>query len=237
MVAAMDMWSSIGEAMGTAKDRVGSLVTALGARIGGIADPQVRRQVAFTVAIIALSAKMAKADGVVTADEVAAFRTLFAVPTSEARHVARLFDIAKRDVAGFQTYASQVAALYGNDRQGLEDVIDGLFAIAKADGAVHEAELVYLGNVAAIFGFAPQAFERIMLRHVVPEEGDPYAVLGASRDWSMREIRAHYLRLVAEHHPDKLIARGVPADFTAANSRMAVINTAFGRIEQERGRT
>jgi DnaJ like chaperone protein len=236
MVAPMSIWSSIGEAIGTAKDRVGSLMAAVGARIGGIADPQVRRQVAFTVAIIALSAKMAKADGVVTADEIAVFRTLFAVPASEERNVVRLFDIAKRDVAGFQAYASQIAALYEGDRQGLEDVIDGLFAIAKADGAVHEAELVYLENVAAIFGFEPEAFERIVLRHVVPEEGDPYAVLGASREWSMREIRARYLALVAEHHPDKLIARGVPADYTAANSRMAAINTAFGRIEQERGR-
>ena len=75
----------------------------------------------------------------------------------------------------------KIANLYGNDVGGLTDVVDGLFAIARADGAVHEAELVYLERVAGIFGIDGPAFARIAERHVVGAEGDPYVVLGVER--------------------------------------------------------
>jgi DnaJ like chaperone protein len=201
----------------------------------GIADPTARRQVAFSIALIALSAKMAKADGVVTHDEEAAFRGLFAVTAGEERNVARLFDLAKRDVAGFESYAEKIAGIYTGDRQGLEDVVDGLFAIARADGAVHEAEYVYLERVASIFGIGGLAFERIAARHVVTEEGDPYLILGVGRALSLAAIRRHYLQLVAENHPDRLIARGLPQEaLSLANDRMAAINRAWERVERER---
>ena len=163
----MNMWRRIGEAVEVAGGRFVGLMGWLGGLMAGIGDPELRRQVAFSVALIALSAKMAKADGVVTSDEVAAFRALFAVPASEERSVTRLFQMAQRDVAGYRTYASRIATLYADDRQALEDVIDGLFSIAKADGAVHDAELTYLEDVASIFGFDGREFERITLRHVV----------------------------------------------------------------------
>ena len=230
----MTVWSRIG---GAVEGAGRSLMGWLGSLMSGIGDPKVRRQVAFSVALIALSAKMAKADGVVTSNEVAAFRSLFAVPAGDERAVNRLFDIARRDVAGYRSYATRVAALYKDDRQGLEDVIDGLFSIAKADGAVHEAELTYLESVAAIFGFEGRDFERIVLRHVVPAEGDPYLILGADRAWPMSRIRARYLELVGENHPDRLSARGMPDDFvTIATDRMAAINGAYERIERERSR-
>ena len=227
----MNVWQKIGEA---AEGGAGALLDWVSRLFAGIRDPAARRQVAFSVALIALSAKMAKADGVVTANEVAAFRNLFSVPAAEERHVARLFDLAKQDVAGFDAYANRIAAIYAGDRTSLEDVIDGLFVIAKADGAVHEAELVYLEDVAAIFGIRGGDFERIAVRHVVPAEGDPYMVLGAGRDWPLAEIRARYRRLVAENHPDKLIARGLREDFVAiANDRLAAINRAWDRIKLE----
>jgi DnaJ like chaperone protein len=228
----MTMWTRIGTAVeGASKGLLGWLSGLL----AGIGDPRLRRQVAFSVALIALSAKMAKADGVVTANEVAAFRGMFSVPASDAKAVARLFDLAKRDVAGFRSYATRVADIYKDDPQGLEDVIDGLFSIAKADGAVHEAELVYLEDVASIFGFAGPDFERIVLRHVVPREGDPYLILGADRAWPMNRVRARYLALVSENHPDRVAARGLPEHFTAiATDRMAAINAAYERIERER---
>src|SRR6185369_14151575 len=121
--------------------------------------------------------------------------------------VARLFDLAKGDVAGYDSYAARVASLYADEPEALADVIDGLFFIAKADGAVHEAELVYLESVAAIFGIRGVAFERIAARHVVGPEGDPYLALGVGRDWPTSEIRTQYLKLVSENHPDRFIAR------------------------------
>ncbi len=229
----MAIWVWIRRAAEGGAGAVGGVAEWLGTVLAG--DPATRRQVAFSVALIALSAKMAKADGIVTADEVAAFRQIFAVPVSEERNVARLFDLAKRDVAGFEAYAQRIADFYGQDRQGLEDVVDGLFAIARADGAVHSAELVYLGRVATIFGIDEAGFDRIALRHVVPEEGDPYRVLGADRSFSLVEIRARYRALAAENHPDRLFARGVPPEAAAlAHQRMAAINLAWQRIQIER---
>ena len=159
------------------------------------------------------------------------------IPPGEERNVARLFDLARQDVAGFETYAKRVAQLYDDDCCPLEDVLDGLFVIAKADGAVHDAEMAYLEQVATIFGFSHADFERIAARHVMPEEGDPYLILGADRSWSFDEMRRHYRRLVAENHPDKVIARGLPEEFVAlATDRLATINRAWERIEVERGR-
>lgn len=180
---------------------------------------------------------MAKADGIVSTIEVDAFRRQFIVPPGEEKHVARLFDLAKSDVAGFDAYAARIASFYGEDRKGLEDVLDGLFVIAAADGAVHHAEFSYLEQVGAIFGIEGVAFERVAARHVLPEDGDPYLVLGADRDMKFDEIRHRYLALVTDNHPDRLIGRGVPEEFvTLANKRLAAINGAWARIELERSR-
>jgi DnaJ like chaperone protein len=232
----MSIWSWIG---GSADG--GSVFGAFFEWVGGllptIGDPATRRQVAFSVALIALSAKMAKADGIVTRDEVAAFERMFKVPAGEEKHVNRLFDLARQDVAGFETYAGRIASLYEGDRAALEDVVDGLFAIAGADGAVHEAELIYLERVSEIFSIDRAAFERISARHIIPEEGDPYLILGVDRSLGFVEIKARYRLLAAENHPDRLLARGIPPEAASiAHERMAVINRAFERIERERRR-
>jgi DnaJ like chaperone protein len=228
----MTIWKWVGQAA----ENGGATVSALLGRAGSVfGDAETRRQVAFSVALIALAAKMAKADGIVTADEVAAFRRGFSVPAGEERHVTRLFDLARRDVAGYDSYARRIGSLYADEPAQLEDVLDGLFVIAKADGAVHEAEYAYLEDVAGILGIEGAAFQRIASRHVVPEEGDPYLALGADRRWSFEKIRSAYRKLVADNHPDKLMARGLPPEFIAiANDRLAAINRAFERVEKER---
>jgi DnaJ like chaperone protein len=231
----MSVWSWIGGLTESGAGAVGALFEWLGGVVGSIGDPTTRRQVAFSVALIALSAKMAKADGVVTVDEVGAFRRSFAIADGEEAAVARLFDLAKRDVAGYDAYAARIADLFGDDRAALIDVLDGLFAIATADGAVHEAEFAYLGAVAEILGILPTDFDAIAARHVVLEEGDPYLVLGVERSWPLTEIRFRYRQLVADNHPDRAIARGMPQEFIAiANGRMAAINRAWEMIERAR---
>ncbi|MCP4382861.1 MAG: molecular chaperone DjiA [Hyphomicrobiales bacterium] len=230
----MSLWKWIGEAAESGAGAAGALFEWVGSAFVG--DRETRRQVAFSVALIALSAKMAKADGVVTSDEVAAFHRLFVTPESEARHVEMLFDLAKRDVAGFEAYATRIAALFDGDCQALEDVVDGLFAIAGADGAVHEDEMAYLQRVAEIFTISDAGFDRIAARHVVPEEGDPYRVLGIARTLTLEELGRHYRLLAAENHPDRLLARGLPPEAEAlAHERMAAINRAWDRIKLERG--
>lgn len=229
----MSVWSSLGaivNAIGTGGaqivDRLVQLV---------LARPEGTSSVGFTVAMIALSAKMAKADGVVTTDEILAFRELFDVPPSEERNVARLFNLAQEDIAGFEVYAKKLADLFPYDRKTLLDILDGLFHIAKADGVVHESEIGYLSRVAEVFGFDDREFSRILARHV-RSDGNPYEVLGLGPEASDGELKAHYRREVQETHPDRLIARGVPEEFVRiANDRLAALNEAWAKICAERG--
>ncbi len=193
------------------------------------------REAVFTAGLIALSAKMAKADGVVTRDETVAFRQIVSVPESEAARVEKLFALAKETSAGFEAYAKQIAHRFGDRPELLEDVLDGLFHIAKADGAVHEAERRYLAQVASIFGFSDDRFASIEARHVRVKD-DPYLVLGADRGWDDAALRRQWRRLVAENHPDRQIALGLPPEAVRiATERLAAINAAWDRIAQERG--
>lgn len=193
------------------------------------------KQVAFTVAVIALGAKMAKVDGAVSRAEVLAFKQVFQIPPHEMRNVGRIFDMAKRDARGFEPYARQVAWLFRNDPTVLEELLAGLFHIAKADGEVHPAELAYLHQVAAIFGLDDHAFDRVRAMSTGSTETDPYEILGISRNLSNEEIKSAYRRLIRENHPDTLVAKGMPQEFIdVANQRMAAINAAYDRIEKQR---
>ena len=233
----MSIWSRLGDFVSRVSgSALSGMVEAVRTLFEG--DPALRRKVAFSIAMIALSAKMAKADGVVTQDEVRAFQQIFAVPAREVRNVARLYDLAKGDTAGFETYAAHMARLFTDEEDGrdvLEDILDGLFHIAKADGYVHEREVEFLRRAAGIFRFDEPRFARILARHARAGGVDPYLVLGVREDASFEEIRLRYRKLVADNHPDKMIARGVPEEFLAiANERVAAINGAYELIERER---
>jgi DnaJ like chaperone protein len=196
----------------------------------GHGDP--RRRVSFTIAVIALGAKMAKADGEVTRDEVAAFNDVFSVPPGEEAHMRTIFDLARRSTHGFESYARQVAKLFANDRAVLEDLLGGLFHIALADHELCAAEDAYLREVARIFGFGPTEYARIRATHAGPApEEDPHAILGVALDASADEIRVAYHRLVRETHPDTLIAQGLPPELMArATARVARINAAHDQL-------
>jgi DnaJ like chaperone protein len=194
------------------------------------------REVAFSMGVIALGAKMAKADGVVTKDEVSAFKDVFKVPDSELKNVARLFNLAKKDVAGYESYAKQLARMFQDDRETLKAVLDGLFHIAKADDVLHPNEEQYLASVARIFGFSDTEFAYIRARHVQAKERSPYDVLEVDPSISDAELKKRYRELVRENHPDRLMARGVPEEFVEiANNKIAAINQAYDEIAKERG--
>jgi DnaJ like chaperone protein len=234
----MSIWDRLGDFVtrlsSSATSGVAGLVEAVRTLFSG--DSDLRRRVAFSVAMIALSAKMAKADGVVTQDEVSAFQQIFEVPPKETHHVARLFDLAKQDVAGFEAYARQMARLCGSGHPNclmLEDILDGLFHIAKADGVVHEREEQFLHRIADIFGIDEAHYQSILARHVSLGTGDPYAVLGIERGQPFEAVRKRYRKLVQDNHPDRLIARGLPQEFIKiATSRIAAINAAYEMIER-----
>lgn len=248
----MSIWGKIiGGAAGFALG--GPLGALLGALAGHAADKYVgaevaalegpegdaragTRQIAFTIAVIALGAKMAKADGQVDRSEVAAFKEVFQVPASETANVARVFDLAKRDARGFEPYAQQIAKLFRRGHPVLEELLDGLFHIARADGKVQDAEIAYLAEVARLFGFSEADFARIREANVGPDKADPYTILGVTRAMSNDEIRAAWRKLARDNHPDRLIAQGLPEEFvTLANQKLATINAAYDKVAKERG--
>lgn len=194
------------------------------------------RQIGFTIGVIALGAKMARVDGEVSESEVAAFRDFFQVPPGQEENVQRFFDQAKRDVGGFETYARQVAALFPDAPEILENVIEGLFSIAQADGQIDAAEADYLAKVASIFGLASSRFERAKAAALGVMECEPCVVLGIDPLATDEQIREAWLRQVRANHPDKLMAQGLPEEAIAmANRKLALINDAYDRLRRQRG--
>jgi DnaJ like chaperone protein len=194
------------------------------------------RQIGFTVGVIALGAKMARADGEVSEAEIQAFRNFFKVPPGEEKNVERFFNLAKRDVAGFESYAKQVAALFPDAPEILENVLEGLFEIAKADGTVDAAEADYLAKVARVFGLNSNRFERAKAAALGVIECEPCVILGIDPLATDEQIREAWLRQVRANHPDRLIAQGLPEEAIAmANRKLALINDAYDRLRRERG--
>jgi DnaJ like chaperone protein len=190
------------------------------------------RSVAFAIAVIALGAKMAKADGQVTRDEVAAFREVFTIPPGEETNAGRLFNLARTDVAGYEDYARKIKAMYADDVSApLCDLMEGLFHIAMADGHYHPNEDAFLARVSDIFGLGEARFKRLRAQFVPDADRDPYDVLGVSADAGIDEIRIAWRQLVRETHPDRMVARGVPEEAVKmAEKRMIAINRAWDEI-------
>ena len=193
------------------------------------------RQATFTVAVIVLSAKMAKADGHVTRDEVDAFKRIFEIPENEASDVGQLFNDARQDAEGYEPYAKQIGEMFIHDQAVRENLLGGLFQIALADGIVHPKELSFLQSVACSFNLNENDFVRIKSIYTNDDKVDPYQVLGIDQKTSNNEIKKSYRELSRENHPDTLIAKGVPQEFIdTANAKMASINAAYDQISKER---
>src|SRR5258707_6098445 len=194
------------------------------------------REIAFTIGVIALGAKMARVDGDVTQAELEAFRSFFRVPPGEERNVERFFNLAKRDAAGFETYARQVAALFPDAPEVLENVLEGLFDIVKADSPISAQEAQYSAEAASIFGLDSNRFERAKAAALGVMECEPCVILGINPLATDEQIREAWLRQVRANHPDRLIAQGLPEEaIQVANRKLALINDAYDRLRRQRG--
>lgn len=228
----MSLWSRISDALAAL-----SSGESLSDVFAHLRTPPEKR-VGFAIAVIALGAKMAKADGLVTRDEVTAFREVFTIPEGEEKAAARLFNLARKDVAGFEQYAARIAAMFGRDDPALCDLMEGLFFIAMADGEYHPAEDDFLAQVAAILGFDAARFRSLRARFVPDMAPDPYEVLGVSPEAPMEEIRQVWKREVVESHPDRMMARGVPEEAVKlAEKRLIALNAAWEEIRALRERS
>ncbi len=234
-------WSLIAKTLGLGEG--GTLRSALDTLLGlsGVVRTPAQQRAAFTIAFVALAAKMAKADGVVAPIEIATFDRLHEVDPAQSDNVRRVFALAAQDTLGFEHYARQIARLLADEPRLLRDVFDALFHIAAADGILHPKEDAYLRSVADLFGISGSEFRAIRSAFVAADPrgrstDDPYEVLGATATVSDAELKARHRELVRDHHPDSLTARGVPPEFHAAASRkLAVINAAYDTILRLRG--
>ena len=220
----------VGTAAGHAVDKI-----ALNYGDALIDEEASKQKIAFTIGVIVLSAKMAKADGVVTKDEITAFRKIFHISEKEIKNVGRVWDLARRDVAGFEIYARQIEKLFNPQSPVLEELLGSLIYIAQADGVVNPEEIDYLEKVAQIFGFDEVQFRRLLAIYNVSKADDPYSILGVNQSASDEEVKLAYRQLTLENHPDKLVASGMPEEFVRqATEKMAAVNVAYSNIIQQR---
>lgn len=225
----MSIWTRISEAVAALAKGEG-----LSAVFDKLRTPP-ELSVGFTIAVIALGAKMAKADGLVTRDEVMAFREVFTIPPSEEENAARVFNLARQDVAGFELYAGKIASMFGSGDPVLVDLLEGLFHIAIADGDYHPHEDAFLRDVARIFGVDERCFRSLLSRFVPDAPRDPYDVLRVPHDASLEEIRAAWRQAVRDSHPDRMRARGLPDEaLQLAEQRLVDVNRAWEEISGRR---
>ena len=228
----MSIWTRISDALAALAtgEGLGILLDRLRA------SPAPERSVAFTIAVIALGAKIAKSDGLVTRDEVAAFRRVFIIPPGEEANAARVFNLARQDVTGFDAYAAKIRAMFRpRDREVLIDLLEGLFYVALADGHYHMRENDFLFEVSRIFGLEERCFRQLRARLVEGADRDPYDVLGVTPDATLAQIRAVWRAAVKSSHPDTMLARGVPPEaLKLAELRLQAINAAWDAISAKR---
>ena len=242
----MSIWGKI--IGGTAGFALGGPLGAiLGVMAGNIYDksrktsfkfqsiPNNQKQNIFALSIIILAAKLAKADGVVTKDEIEVFKEKFRISENDMQQVGKIFNEAKKTTYGFENIAKQVGDLFQDNQVILEELLNNLFYIAEADGNISTEEIVFLKTVSSIFRFDENTFDRIYQTRLNDKESDPYKVLGVNRNDSDETIRQSWINLTKEHHPDNLVAKGMPTEFVKqATKEMSSINTAYDKIQKLR---
>ena len=199
------------------------------ARMGSYAHPQ---QV-FALSLIVLSAKLSKADGQVSREELIAVKDKLKIPEKELDQVGKIFNKAKEESTGYEPYATQIAQVYRGNLNVLEEVINILFYIAEADGNISKSELNMIENIARIFGLNEKQFNSIKESRKSSEKLNPYIVLESSSDDNIENIRKKYIKLSKEHHPDLLISKGVPEEvIEESKKKMRAINSAWDQIQK-----
>ncbi len=196
---------------------------------GAFAQPQ---QI-FALSLIVLSAKLSKVDGQVSKEELIAVKDKLKIPENEIENVGKIFNKAKEESTGYEPYAKQIAQIYKNNLNVLEEVINILFYIAEADGNVSESELNMIQKIAQIFGITQAQFNSILESRKSSDKLNPYIVLESKPEEDIQSIRKKYLRLSKEHHPDILMSKGVPQEvINESKKKMRAINSAWNQIQK-----
>ena len=190
-------------------------------------------QQVFALSLIVLSAKLSKADGQVSKEELIAIKDKLKIPENEIDNVGKIFNKAKEESSGYEPYAQQIAQIYKNNLIVLEEVINILFYIAEADGNTSQSELNMIQHIAQIFGLNQSQFNSIRESRKSSDKLNPYIVLESKPEENLQTIRKKYLKLSKEHHPDILISKGVPKEvIEESKKKMRAINSAWNQIQK-----
>lgn len=202
-------------------------------------DSPENRQAVFLFSVVILAAKLCKADGTVTRDEVATFRRVFTIPDSEAAAVGALFNSSKSDAAGYEPYAAQIAQIFGHDREMCKNLVASLVMIACADGVYHPLERGFIAKVAGILSLSANDLRQVesmfAVRPAQSRQEDPYQTLGVTSDATDDEIKAAHREILMENHPDLMMSRGLPEEMLKVGDRkLAAANAAYDEIKRQR---
>ena len=194
---------------------------------------QQNSQEVFALSLIILSAKLSKADGHVSKEELIAVKDKLQIPDSEIDQVAKIFNKAKDESTGYEPYAKQIAEIFRGNLNILEEVINILFYIAEADGHVSSDEETMIANIAYIFGLSQKQYQSIKESRKTSDKLNPYIVLESQPTDDLKTIRKNYIKLSKEHHPDLLISKGVPVEvINESKNKMRSINAAWDQVQK-----
>ena len=224
---------------------IGGLIGAIaGSRVGANQTKSKTRftsnqqqQAAFFAALFACLAKLAKADGIVSKEEVEKvddfIKERFKFPSEQRKFAIKVFNHAKDDNVSYEEYASQLAGLLAKNKNALVVFYELLFELAMADGILDPAEEVLLRKTPGIFGIDLSLFDKLK-DQFSSDSSDPYKVLGVTIDMPFDDIKKIYQKKRREFHPDTLISKGLPDELLdKAKEKFIEIQQAFEVIEKK----
>jgi len=196
-------------------------------------------QVTFFVAAFSMLAKLVRADGQVSRQEIDSIEKFMLYDLKldpESRQFAmNIFHAATESPGTFQDFAGQYYNQFRTQPQFLDIMIDILLRVSVADGAMNKNEESLIREAVRIFNFSDAKYNVLKSRYI-KEVDKSYAVLGCDPGDSAERIKKQYRKRVSEFHPDKIASKGLPGEFTKfAEDKFRDIQDAYEKIKAERG--
>jgi DnaJ like chaperone protein len=211
-------------------------------------DPgrQERVQAAFFTATFSVMGHIAKADGRVTSAEISAAESIMTrmqLDPAQRKAAIRLFNEGKKDEFPLHEVLVQFRRECHGRRNLLQMFLEIQIATAMADGRIHGDEKRILFIIGEALGFDRSAIERLFgfvgagqaparEKHSL---ANAYRILGVGEDTDDAGVKKAYRRLMNQHHPDKLISKGLPEEMIKlATEKTREIKAAYELIKASR---
>ena len=197
-----------------------------------------QNQAAFFTALFACLAKLAKADGYVSKEEIekvdSYIENRFKFEKQQRQFAIQIFNKAKDDTVTYEEYASQLSGLLGKNKNALVVFYELLFELAFSDGVLDDNEEILLRKTTHIFGLDPGLFEDLKSRFL-NTTSSPYKTLGVDENMTLSEIKKVYQKKRREFHPDTLTSKGLPDELMErAKEKFVEIQNAYEEIQRKK---